>query len=159
MMDTHIRKAQLADVPAIVEMSEQRRLQYQEYQPVFWRKAEDSREKHTPFLKSIIEKGRAIVLVYERENSLEGFVIANLVPAPPVYNPGGPTTSIDDYCVADSNDWESIGKALLEAAISEGKEQGAAQTVVVCGHLDAKKRTMLASVGFTIASEWYVKPV
>jgi hypothetical protein len=30
---------------------------------------------------------------------------------------------------------------------------------VVCGHRDAPKREMLAGIGFTIASEWYVTEI
>ncbi len=30
------------------------------------------------------------------------------------------------------------------------------QSVVVCGHLDQPKRTMLDQMGYSIASEWYV---
>ncbi|PSR30833.1 MAG: hypothetical protein C7B46_17520 [Sulfobacillus benefaciens] len=34
---------------------------------------------------------------------------------------------------------------------------GAAQVLVVCGHQDTAKRTMLRDYGLEIASEWYVK--
>ena len=41
--------------------------------------------------------------------------------------------------------------------MQQARQRGAAQTVVVCGHLDQPKRAMLAQVGFSIASEWYVQ--
>ena len=154
-----IRKATQEDVPAMVELAEQRRVQYQQYQPTFWRKAADSREKHTPFLSKLVQDERVVALVSERNGVIDGFLIATLVPAPPVYDPGGKTCNIDDFCVAGDSDWEQLGKALLDEAMREMKARGAVQTVVVCGHLDATKRAMLAEEGFTIASEWYVRDI
>ena len=154
-----IRKATQDDVPAMVELAEQRRLQYQNYQPRFWRKAADSREKHMPFLSKLVQDERVVVLVSESNSTVNGFLIATLAPAPPVYDTGGMTCSIDDFCVMDGLDWEQSGKALLDEAMREMKTQGAVQTVVVCAHLDETKRVMLAEEGFTIASEWYVRDI
>jgi hypothetical protein len=152
-----IRKAVPADVPRIVELAEQKRVEYQEYQSTFWRKASDSREKHLPYIASVIERENVIALVHESDSEIDGFVIAAIVPAPPVYDPGGLTCVIDDFTVARAGDWEHIGAALLAEASRLSKERGAVQTVVVCGHLDEPKRQMLASAGYAIASEWYVR--
>lgn len=154
-----IRKATQQDVPTMVELAEQRRIQYQQYQPTFWRKAADSREKHTPFLSKLVQDERVVALVSERNGVVDGFLIATLVPAPPVYDTGGMTCSIDDFWVADGLDWKQSGKALLDEAMREMKARGAVQTVVVCAHLDESKRVMLAEEGFTIASEWYVRDI
>lgn len=156
-MEVIVRKATQEDVPAMVELAEQRRLQYQTYQPRFWRKAADAREKHAPFLSKLVQDERVVTLVSESNGSVNGFLIATLVPAPPVYDTGGMTCSIDDFWVENGHGWEQRGKALLDEAIREMKTQGAVQTVVVCAHLDAAKRAMLAEEGFTIASEWYVR--
>lgn len=152
-----IRKALAADVPAMVDLSEQKRLQYQAYQPLFWSKAGDSREKQTPFMAAMIARENVIALVHEREGVADGFVIASLVPSPPVYA-AGLTCVIDDYCVAEQN-WDGTGKALLDAALAVARERGAAQCVVVCGHMDQPKRALLAASGLTIASEWWVRPL
>ncbi len=152
-----IRKAQVTDVPVLVELAEQRRLQYQEYQPRFWRKAVDSQQKQVPFFEHLLGRNDVMALVYERAGNIEGFILADLVPAPPVYDPGGPTCRVDDYCLAHGCTWESVGEPLLVAVLQEAKGRGAAQAVVVCGHMDRPKREMLAAMGFTIASEWYVK--
>lgn len=154
-----IRKATLEDVSAMVELAEQRRIQYQQYQPTFWRKAADSREKHTPFLSKLVQDERVVALVSERQGIVDGFLIATLVPAPLVYDTGGMTCSIDDFWVRDGLDWEQSGKVLLDEAMREMKARGAVQTVVVCAHLDESKRVMLAEKGFTIASEWYVRDI
>lgn len=159
MMEGIIRKALVSDVMAIVELAEQKRLVYQEYQPLFWRKAANSRELHTSFIKRQIDDDRIIVLVHERDGVIDGFLIATLVPSPPVYHTEGLTGSIDDFWVTEGNDWAGIGKTLLDTAIQAMKKRGAVQVVVVCGHLDQAKRSMLQTSGYTIASEWYVKGI
>jgi len=152
-----LRRAEGRDVTEMVELAEQRRLQYQRYQPTFWRKAEDSREQHIPFLESLLKREDVIILVRESTEKIEGFVIADFVAAPPVYNPGGPTCRVDDFCVAEENLWENVGLALLNEVLRLAKEHGAAQSVVVCGHLDQPKRAMLTQLGYSLASEWYVR--
>jgi GNAT superfamily N-acetyltransferase len=159
MQESAIRKAGPADVPRMVDLSEQKRLQHQSYQPTFWRKAADSREKQLPHFERVIGSDRVIALVHERAGTIDGFVIATVVEAPPVYDPGGLTCVVDDFVVADPQDWEAIGAPLLSEAYREASAQGAVQTVVVCGHQDQPKRAMLAGDGFSIASEWYVKEI
>lgn len=158
-MDYTIRNAQVSDVPALVELSEQKRTQYQQYQPVFWRKAEDSRQKQQAYFTHLLSKERTFVIVAERDGAISGFIIAGLVAAPPVYDPQGLVCSIDDYCLASEQEWEGLGRLLLESVMDEVRRQGAVLSVVVCGHLDQPKREMLAHAGFTIASEWYVRNV
>jgi GNAT superfamily N-acetyltransferase len=154
------RMAAADDAAALAELSDPRRQQYQAYQPTFWRPAADACERHEPFLRSLVTRDDVIALVHEcGDGTVDGFVIATLAPAPPVYDPGGPTCSIDDYCVADPADWDTIGRQLLEYTIAAAKTRGASQVVVVCGHLDAPKRAMLAAAGLTIASEWYTRPL
>ena len=159
-MTERYRDATTEDIPALVELSDQRRQQYAQYQPVFWRPAADARERHEPFLRSLLTHDNVIAHVHERDDgAVDGFIIATLVSAPPVYDPGGQTCSIDDFCVADASDWATTGARLLDDAMAEAKTRGASQVVVVCGHLDQPKRTMLAGAGLTIASEWYVRPL
>ncbi len=152
-----IRAATIDDVPAIVDLAAQKHEQYREYQPVFWRLAADATEKHTRFIKSVIHKNQAIVLVHTCGGAVDGFVIANVMNAPPVYDPGGKTCMIDDFMVAHPQEWSTVGVALVERAAAEAKARGATQTVVVCGHLDEPKRGALRAGGFSIASEWHVR--
>ena len=159
-MPEQYRAATAADIPALVALSDQRRQHYAQYQPVFWRPVADARERHEPFLRSLLTQDNVIARVHERgDGTVDGFVIATLVPAPPVYDPGGLTCGIDDFCIDDASDWPTIGKRLLADVMAEAKTRGASQVVVVCGHLDQPKRTMLAAAGLTIASEWYVRPL
>ena len=152
-----LRSAENRDITEIVELAEKRRLHYQRYQPKFWRKAQDSREQHIPFLESLLKREDVIMLVYESTEKIEGFVIADFVAAPPVYDPGGPTCRVDDFCVAEEHLWENVGVTLLNEVLRLARERGAAQSVVVCGHLDQPKRAMLTQLGYSIASEWYVR--
>ncbi|GCE29592.1 N-acetyltransferase [Dictyobacter alpinus] len=152
-----VRRAEGRDVTAMVELAEQRRLHYQRYQPTFWRKAQDSREQHIPFLESLLKCEDVLLLVHESAGEIDGFIIADFVAAPPVYNPGGPTCRVDDFCVAEESLWETVGRALLGEVLRLARARGAAQSVVVCAHLDQPKRAMLAQSGYSIASEWYVR--
>jgi GNAT superfamily N-acetyltransferase len=154
--DGTIRRARTADVSRLVDLSEEKRLQYQAYQPRFWRKAPDSREKQLPYFERILAADRVSALVHERDGAIDGFVIATLLDAPPVYDPGGLTCLIDDFVAAEAT-WDTVGAALLAAVDREAKARGAVQMVIVCGHLDQPKRRMLADGAFSIASEWYVK--
>jgi GNAT superfamily N-acetyltransferase len=152
-----LRRAESRDVSEMAELAEKRRLHYQRYQPTFWRKAQDSQEQHTPFLESLLKREDVLILVHESTEKIEGFVIADFVAAPPVYDPGGSTCRVDDFCVAQEHLWETVGLALLNEVLRLAKEHGAAQSVVVCAHLDQSKRAMLAQLGYSIASEWYVR--
>jgi GNAT superfamily N-acetyltransferase len=158
-MNNRIRKASPDDIARMVELAARKRTEYESYQPVFWHPADDARTKQKPFFEYLLRQANVIALVHDEAGTIDGFVIASLVPAPPVYNPGGPTCFIDDFTVTDSEQWQDIGRALLREAIRSAKERGAAQAVVVCGHLDEPKRAILRSEGLAIASEWFVKPI
>jgi GNAT superfamily N-acetyltransferase len=158
-MNETIREARAADVPAMVELAEQKRLELQNYQPVFWRKAANSRARHTPWIQRLVSREDVITLVHEEDGTIDGFIIADFVPAPPVYDVPGPTTRVDDFCVAQSKDWATISRELLEAVMHEARRRGAAQIVVICAHLDQPKREMLMQTGLSLASEWYVTPL
>lgn len=154
------RHATAEDVPALVELAEQRRALYAQYQPVFWRPAADAREQHEPYLRSLLTHENVIAPVHERiDGTVDGFALATLAPSPPVYNPGGLTCFIDDLGVLDAADWAKTGQQLLTEATTEAKARRANQVVVVCGHLDQPKRAMIAAAGLSIASEWYVRPL
>jgi hypothetical protein len=42
----HIRRAIEADIPLMVAIAETKRVEYEGYSPVFWRKAPDASSKH-----------------------------------------------------------------------------------------------------------------
>ncbi|MEO3797443.1 GNAT family N-acetyltransferase [Nonomuraea sp. B10E15] len=154
-----IRSASPGDVAAIAELMARRRETYEQYQPVFWRRAADAQARHAAFLATLVEDSKAICRVAEREGRFAGFAIASLVPPPPVYDPGGPACTLDDYAVADDGDWATIGTDLLRAVTEEARRRGAVQVVVVCGHADEAKREALRLAGLSIAAEWWTAPL
>jgi len=148
-----IRPATKEDISAILDVAEAKREQYQRYQPTSWRKAGDSRAKQEPCLVSLVENDRIICRVHESDGVLDGFIFATLVSAPPVYDPGGAVCLIDDFALSDSAGWSSFGAALLREVTAEAKWRGAILAVVISGHRDEPKRSMLAQAGYEIASE------
>lgn len=154
-----LRVATQDDVDVIADLIQEKRLQYEHYQPIFWRVAPSARDNHRGFLAKVLANERTIAWIWEETpGTVEGFIIANIIAAPPVYEPGGPTCMVDDYWVRGGERWETIGQAVLDAVCVRARSEfGAAQVLVVCGHQDTAKRTMLRDQGLEIASEWYVK--
>ncbi len=161
-----IRAATAADVATMVELSDAKRTRYAQHSPVFWRKAPEAAEKQARFFASQLTNERALAVVHEEGGRIEGFLIASLTVAPPVYDPGGPVCVIDDFVVERHESapnppprWYAIGCALLARARAWARERGAAAVVVVCGHHDEPKRALLQAEGLGLTSEWYVQPL
>lgn len=148
-----IRPARPADLDLIVSLAAQRRIEYEAYQPQFWRVAPSAESLHRDHLAALIEDDEWGSFVSE---PFGGYVFCRLVPAPPVYDPGGPSCFVDDFAVTGRQLWLSDGRALLSAAAAWGAERGAAQLVVVNGERDAPKAELLAAFGLSIASTWSV---
>ena len=100
-----------------------------------------------------------VALVHRAVEGLAGFLIATMQAAPPVYDPGGLTGVIDDFCMAEERYWPKAGSALLNEAMRRARERGAVQVVVVCPHRDQAKLTLLAAEGLSVASEWHTRPL
>jgi GNAT superfamily N-acetyltransferase len=143
----------------MVAISEVKRIEYEGYSPIFWRKAPDSSPKQELYFQRLLTRSEVIALVAEAGTTPSGFVIGTITPAPPVYSPGGPVCMIDDFAVANSQEWDSVGAALLAAVEREAQARGAVLAVVVCAQRDHAKRAVLQKAGLTIASEWHVKPL
>ncbi len=154
-----IREAQPKDLDQIIKLLEDRRRQYESYQPTFWRKATDSGIETRSFMQKLMGDADAPFFVLVNDVGLMGFLVAREIAAPPVYEPGGATYLIDDFCVSSSDLWDSVGVHLLEHVSSFVKERGASQVVVVCGDRDFKKAEALRRAGLTIASNWWTAPL
>lgn len=150
-----VRKAKSDDIPAMAHIAELRRLRYQEYEPVFWKKAINSEEIGRDFYHQIIKDQSTCMFVADGENGVTGFLIARQTQSPPVYDPGGITCVIDDFAVADPALWSDHGKVLLEHIQQYAKNNNWKQLVIVCGDQDTFKKTMLEEAGLRIASNWY----
>jgi hypothetical protein len=152
-----IREPVKSDVPAMLDLAEARREEYQRYQPTFWRKAGDSRERQRPYLERLISEEHVIARVYESDGVIEAFIIGALIPAPPVYDPGGPICLVDDFAIRDEGAWEIVGAALLDAVTAEARRRGAVLVVVIAGRQDQPRRALLTQVGYDVASEWHIR--
>lgn len=152
-----IRAATAADIPRMVAIAEAKRVEYEGYSPVFWRKAPDSSPIQAAFFQRLLTGTDVIALVAETEATLLGFIIGAIATAPPVYNPGGPVCMVDDFAVANPMEWGSVGAPLLTAMEQEAKARGTVLSVVVCAQRDQAKQAMLREAGLAVASEWYVK--
>ena len=153
------RSATTRDLGAVVQMVSDRRRIYEEFQPVFWRRAPDSTQIALRFLESQIGMDGVHFLVAEEDDEILGFLIASKMRTPPVYDPGGSTYQIDDFCVRDASLWRTVGATLLDEVRRLLADTDAAQIVVVCGDRDRAKADFLASEGLTVASNWWTQPL
>lgn len=154
-----IREATPQDLPEMEALAVAKRERYRAYQPQFWNVAVSAERLHQEFLQAMMARPNVFALVWaEEEAGMQGFLVCSIGPTPPVYDAGGPTAMVDDFCVKRPQDWSTVGQKLLdEAAIRARRDFGAAQLVVVTGHKDELKRAMLAQSA-SLASEWYVRP-
>ena len=91
--------------------------------------------------------------------NVDGFAVITTLPAPPVYDPGGLSSLIDDFVVSSPEKWVTAGATLLGAATAWARERGAVQVVVVSGPHDGAKRAVLQDAGLYVASEWFTAPL
>ncbi|MBI3197185.1 MAG: GNAT family N-acetyltransferase [Rhodospirillales bacterium] len=152
-----VRKAAASDIEATVEMAERNRRQYQKYQPTFWRKHPQSAAMTQIFFTRLLTEPGTFFLVAVEGSQLLGFLIARKFPSSPVFDPGGDTYLIDDFCVIEPQYWLTIGEALLSHASTLIHEHGAAQILVTCADRDLAKTEVLRRSELTIASNWWTK--
>lgn len=151
-----IRRAKETDIPMMVNLSYVKRRDYEKVQPEFWGYAEGAEEKQSQWFKELLVNEDYILLVAEISNQIVGFIIGRLMLAPAVYNPGGLTLMIDDYCVAEISLWMTVGEQLISEIKELARKKNAVQVLVTCGAHDEPKRQFLRCFELTLASEWYV---
>lgn len=143
----------------MVQLADQKRREYAPHAPVFQRPAANAPEIHKPWFTKLVEENGQGVFVHENDQgNVDGFAIVSIGPAPPVYDPGGLSSLMDDFTVAAPDLWETAGAALLASARAWAKSHGAVQLVVVCGPHDESKRAVLQTAGLYVASEWFTVP-
>lgn len=154
-----VRMAEGADVPTMVAMLEERRRHYEVYEPIFWKKAANSVQLSEFYFTHLLTQPTHWLLVAERNGDIEGFLIAFDTPAPPVVDPGGPTFTIDDYCVRHADLWEEVGGKLIDEVLTLARAEGWRQIVVVCPHKDRNKSDFLANRELSLTTEWWTLTV
>jgi ribosomal protein S18 acetylase RimI-like enzyme len=154
-----IRNASKDDALRCVELVEARRKEYEKYEPRFWRKAATSAASTLPWFEKLFADERNVSLVAVENTMIVGFLIAREFPTPPVYDPGGATALIDDFCVISKDRWQDAGGALLQHAKSELNRRGFAQFVVVGAQQDTAKTAFLSQAELSLASTWWTSEV
>ncbi|HUO88572.1 MAG TPA: GNAT family N-acetyltransferase [Rhizomicrobium sp.] len=152
-----VRSAIAADLDAAADMAERRRVLYESFEPVFWKRRPGSQAMSRAWFAHVLSKPENLFLVAEWSGAPTGFLIASPVATPPVLD-AGPTAVIDDFCVDDPALWASVGQALLREARAQLKERGFRQIVVVCGDKDVEKKALLAAENLSLASTWWTAP-
>ncbi|MEJ1967902.1 MAG: GNAT family N-acetyltransferase [Rhizomicrobium sp.] len=152
-----VRTATPADLDAAAAMAEARRVRYEAFEPVFWKRQPGSEALSRAWFAHLLARPETVFLVAEWGGSPTGFLIAVPTPAPPVYE-AGPTAMIDDFCVEDPALWASVGPPLLREARARLKERGFRQIVVISGAKDTEKKTFLAAEKLSPASTWWTAP-
>jgi hypothetical protein len=151
-----VRVADVADLEKILVIADRRRRQYASYQPQFWNPAPDALDKQRAYFGSLLDDPETLFAVSISADQVDGFIIARLVPAPPVYDPGGATCLVDDFTVNDTDSWPAAGPLLLAMVRSWAAVRGAVQLVVVTAGSDEPKRAVLRTVDLSVGSEWWV---
>jgi predicted acetyltransferase len=153
-----IRPSILEDIEGLVSLSKKKRLAYEKAQPRFWRYAgPDAEKSQTQWFTDLLSHKDYIILTATDDNlEILGFIIGQLTRAPEVYNPGGLTLTIDDFCVQTEDLWHSVGEELLKNIKREAKNKGVVQVLVVAGAHDIHKRQFLMNQNLSIASQWFL---
>jgi len=154
-----IRKAETGDVTEIALLAAKKREKYEEYHPQFHRESPQAFELHSMFLRDALAKENMVVLASETGGKVDGFIIGNLLSAPPVYQLGGKICLVDDFMVERPELWATVGRELLTRVMEWTKGNGAVLANVVCGPLDNPKKALLIGEAFSVATEWHVKPI
>lgn len=153
------RLATPQDVAHMVRLSEQKRIDYAKAMPQFWHPSRHANTSQHAYFIELLSKSDHFLIVAEKMDQFLGFIIGKIITAPEVYDPGGLTLMIDDFCVAAPVLWQSVGNALLETLKKKAKAAGVVQIIVVSGFHDEAKRAFLVSQNLVVASEWYVGDV
>ena len=121
------------DLALMLDLASARRAAYAEVQPVFWREAQDARDRQETWFRHLLAEPEARVLRVPR-----GFLIAT---------PRGEELLVDDFMVVGPDDWLDAGHELLTSL------QGPA--VVICACHDAPKRRLLEELEFEPVFTWF----
>lgn len=153
-----VRPTKSIDVDEMMLLSRTKRLAYEKVQPTFWRYAgEKGDNSQRKWFHDLLNDKNHVMLIAESESKeILGFIVGKLIVAPEVYNPGGLTLMIDDFCVQSENLWYDVGAMLIEAIKAKVKTKDVTQILVVCGAHDHPKRKFLTDNNLSIASMWFV---
>lgn len=158
MSELSVRKAVWADIDAMVSLAQRNRVELERAQPVFWKRIPNAETATRRYYRLTLLLRRDICLVAALDGTVRGFLIAKRTNPPPVYAPPGATWLVDDFHVAESQDWSHIGAAILEQLRSNKAVRDIDQIIVISAAFDREKIAMLENERLTCASGWWVGP-
>lgn len=150
-----IRPAIKTDLPAMVTLIEAYRRRLQTWRPVFWNKAGTSDELSMLWFGHLMNQDNVLTLISEQGGKADGFLIASLIDAPPVYDISGKACMIDDYALETDALWASVGRDLLSEAKAWARQKGAVQVIVVSPTDHADKNGFMENEGLTETTKWW----
>lgn len=153
-----IRECGVEDINSMVALSHQKRLLYEKVEPQFWRYAKGAEDVQSGWFEELLKKDDYILLLAELKEDVVGFIIGQIIKAPEVYAPPGPTLMVDDFCVSPTL-WNDVGTQLLNKIKLLAKIKGARQIAVVSGVHDQFKREFLKNQGLRVVTEWYIEEI
>ncbi len=150
-----IRPAIKTDLPAMVALIEAYRRRLQTWRPMFWNKARGSGELSMLWFGHLMNQGNVLTLISEQDGKPDGFLIASLIDAPPVYDISGKACMIDDYAVETDALWASVGRELLSEAKAWARQNDAAQVIVVSPTDHVDKNSFMETEGLAETTKWW----
>ncbi|MGB0922200.1 MAG: hypothetical protein ACPG1C_12895 [Alphaproteobacteria bacterium] len=147
------------DIPQMVALIEARREILAAAEPVFWARGENTVGLTQAFFGYLIQSEETIALCAYEGTTMQGFLIALKQAVPPAYTPPGDTYLIDDFALADEALWPSVGVALMQAAETVAKANGAGQLIAVSAMVEQTRSKTYKADGFNPVSQWWHKPL
>ena len=154
-----VRRPTPDDIKAVVDISSQKRRSYEEEAPYLWKQAGNADILEEIFFRSLLSKNSYIFLVAERKKEVIGFIIGKKIYSMGVYDPGSITMLVNDFCIHEDEDWQHVGKKLLEAMFDSARIQGVASLLITSGTHDLIKNDLLKEFGMKSTLEWYCMPL
>lgn len=135
-------RALTSDLSWAAALMEERRTEYETYEPVFWRAKAGVRDAHAAFLGSQLAKDDTVAVRVD-----DGFAIA--IPLDGQYY-------VDDFAV-EGGRWADVGGELLREVWTQAQEHGASALRIVTARLDRPKVTLLDTLGLRLWQQWWVR--
>lgn len=152
-----IRRAGETDLPAMIDLIEAYRERLADWRPAFWKRAGGSADLTRQWFTHLMKQEHVLTLISEESDAANGFLMANLIDAPPVYDIPGKACMIDDFAVKSDALWDTVGQGLLSEARAWAKENGAAQIVIVSPTDHGEKNAFLGNEGATETTKWWTE--
>jgi GNAT superfamily N-acetyltransferase len=154
-MNINVRAIISSDVDRMTVLVAEKRLLLEQLEPVMWRARENSSDHAGAFLRHVIAQPQALAFVAEDGDRFLGFIIGILQDAPPLYDPGGKSVTVDDFAVVDGTEGDAAASALLDAVMGEGRARGAVQIIVVAAANDARETGWCKNKKLHVASQMW----